>query len=83
MNIFFELGVPEVMDMLRNYYKKESWTRFVDLSFSTFILDLLLELNHVSCVCYIKTEKKCRDLNNRSRQSQIASEKCIKMNSRI
>ena len=50
MNIFFELGVPELMDMLRNYYKKESWTRFVDLSFSTFILDLLLELNHVSCV---------------------------------
>ena len=61
MNIFFELGVPELMDMLRNYYKKESWTRFVDLSFSTFILDLLLELNHVSRVCYIKTEKKCRD----------------------
>ena len=58
---FFELGVPDFMDMLRNYYKEESWTRFVDLSFSTFILDLLLELNHVSCVCYIKTEKKCRD----------------------
>ena len=69
--------------MLRNYYKKESWSRFVDLSLSTFILDLLLELNRVSCVCYIKTEKQCRDKNNRSRQSQIASQKCIKMNSRI
>ena len=68
MNIFFELGVPELMDMLRNYYKKESWTRFVDLSFSTFILDLLLELNHVSCVVTLKqrrnAETKTTDRDN-------------------
>ena len=51
MNIFFELGVPELINMLRNYYKEESWSRFVVTSFSTFILDLLLELNHVRRVC--------------------------------
>ena len=30
MNNFLELEVLELIDMFRNYYKEENWSRFVD-----------------------------------------------------